>query len=249
MRAVLTYHSIDGTGSPISVPPRTFRRHVEWLASGRVDVLALGDVLRAGEARDAVAITFDDGFDNVYHDAWPVLTDHALPFTVFVVTDHVGGRNNWGGVVAGDIPDLPLMSWDALGRLREAGAEIGAHTRHHHRLSGLAPSQLDDEMAGSAERIAHELGARPSAFAYPYGDVDASAAERAAALFDWSCTTEHRPLQGREHRALVPRLDMWYFRQGEQLEKWGSAAFRGRLWLRGQARRVRGLAGRMGFVS
>ena len=38
MRAILTYHSIDESGSPISVDPDAFRRHVRWLASGRVRV-------------------------------------------------------------------------------------------------------------------------------------------------------------------------------------------------------------------
>ena len=38
MRAVLTYHSIDDSGSPISVRRDAFQRHVKWLASGQVAV-------------------------------------------------------------------------------------------------------------------------------------------------------------------------------------------------------------------
>ena len=36
MRAILTYHSVDETGSVISIDERTFRRHVAWLAKGHV---------------------------------------------------------------------------------------------------------------------------------------------------------------------------------------------------------------------
>ena len=46
MRAILTYHSIDESGSPISISRRDFRRHIEWFASGAVQVLPL-DVLAA----------------------------------------------------------------------------------------------------------------------------------------------------------------------------------------------------------
>ena len=38
MRAILTYHSIDDSGSPISIAPADFRRHLDWLTSGRVPV-------------------------------------------------------------------------------------------------------------------------------------------------------------------------------------------------------------------
>ena len=56
MRAILTYHSIDESGSPISVAPAAFRRHVEWLASGRVRVVSLEEIVRLNDAVDAVAL-------------------------------------------------------------------------------------------------------------------------------------------------------------------------------------------------
>ena len=62
MRAILTYHSIDPSGSPISVSPAAFRRHIEWLASGRVRVVRLEELMRLPAGEDAVALTFDDGF-------------------------------------------------------------------------------------------------------------------------------------------------------------------------------------------
>jgi hypothetical protein len=61
MRAVLTYHSIDESGSVVSVPEAAFRSHVEWLASGAVRVVPLEELLSMDDGVDAVAITFDDG--------------------------------------------------------------------------------------------------------------------------------------------------------------------------------------------
>ena len=51
MRAILTYHSIDGSGSPVSVDEAAFRRHVDWLASGAVDVVPLERILEVDERR------------------------------------------------------------------------------------------------------------------------------------------------------------------------------------------------------
>lgn len=111
MRAILTYHSIDESGSPISVSPSAFRAHVRWLASGAVRVLPLDELVKADDRMDAVAITFDDGFENFATECADLLVEHALPTTVFVVPEHVGRTNEWGGVASPGIPTLPLMSW------------------------------------------------------------------------------------------------------------------------------------------
>jgi hypothetical protein len=89
--------------------------------------------------------------------------------------------------------------------------------------------------------MAAELGCRPTSFAYPYGAVDAAAATVVRDVYTHACTTELRPLRHDDDRALLPRLDMFYFREPGQLEGWGSAAFRSRLWLRAQGRRVKRL--------
>lgn len=242
MRAILTYHSIDDSGSAISVSPASFRAHARWLASGRVRVLPLDELSSSGDEGDAVALTFDDGFANFAEVAAPALAEHALPSTVFVVSEHVGGHNDWGGggsTVA--IPQLPLMGWDTLGTLAAAGVDVGAHTRRHRALTTLRGAALEDEVAGCVERISRELGDRPGNFAYPYGAVDVTAASVVRDLFGFACTTELRALRVGDDRALLPRLDMYYFRDAGQLEAWGTRAFRGRVWLRAQGRRMRGL--------
>ncbi len=107
MKAIVTYHSIDGSDSVISVDRDTFRRHVEWLCAANVPVRPLSDLVQP-ECAEGIALTFDDGFENFATDAWPILRAHRLPATVFVVSDRVGRDNGWD---SGDvrIPRLPLM--------------------------------------------------------------------------------------------------------------------------------------------
>lgn len=241
MRAILTYHSIDSSGSAVSVPEETFRAHVRFFGSGRVAVVPLADLPSMPDEKDAVAITFDDGFLNFTSSAMPLLSHQGFPATVFVVSDAVGRTNEWGGEPAPGIPTLPLMSWPDLGRARDAGFEIGAHTRNHPDLTSLSPEQVEDEMAGCSERIRSELGERPRRFAYPYGSVNPGVARSARDRFEQSVTTEFRPLSSGDDQALLPRLDAWYFQRPGTLEAWGTAAFRRRLWIRAQGRRVRAM--------
>jgi len=71
MRAILTYHSVDETGSVISIEERTFRRHVAWLAKGNVRVVPLQEIAGVPPDEDAVAIIefASDDCDRDYRQA------------------------------------------------------------------------------------------------------------------------------------------------------------------------------------
>ena len=244
MRAILTYHSIDPSGSPISIDDATFRRHVRWLASGQVRVVPLDELPRLPTDANAVALTFDDGFANFASLATPLLLDHGLPVMLFVVTARVGSTNEWGGRAAPDVPTLPLLDWDALGRLAGRGVTLGAHGRHHRRLAAATDTEVVDEACGSAADLEARTGTRPTAFAYPYGSVSAAAAKCVRANFRWGCTTELRPLGAAERPELLPRIDAYYLRAPGRLESWGTARFSRYLRLRSLARRVRRVVSR-----
>jgi peptidoglycan/xylan/chitin deacetylase (PgdA/CDA1 family) len=240
MKAVLTYHSIDGSGSPISIDSSVFRRHVTWLASGRVRVVPLEQLLRpAHDERDAVALTFDDGFVNFATEAAPVLRDHALPATVFVVSGHAGRTNAWGGREQRGVPTLPLLDWEALAALAEDGFSLGAHGRTHRPLDILGDAEVEEELGSCAAELRSRTGRRPATFAYPYGRTSAVAIAAARAHFMLSCTTELRPLSCAEDPARIPRLDTYYLRAPGRLEGWGSTQLIRYLWVRSQVRRVR----------
>lgn len=244
MRAILTYHSIDTTGSPISIAPDTFARHVAWLNNGSVQVESLTALRSGGEVaadgRHRVAITFDDAFENFATVAWPRLRDAGLPATLFVVTGHVGRTNVWGDRPSPGIPALPLMTWDALAATAAEGATIGAHTRTHPHLPDLDASRIEDELAGSRDDLARHLGCQATTFAYPYGDVSPAVTAAAARHFEASVTTDYRAVAPGDAAAALPRLDMGYFQHPDAFAGWGTPAFVRRIAMRRALRRVRG---------
>ena len=239
MRAILTWHSVDSSGSPISVSPEEFSRQVHWLASGSVRVVGLEELQGLPEGVPAVALTFDDGFANFKTEAAPLLRHHGLVATLFVVTEHVGRDNRWAGRSETGIPVLPLLDWEALARLRESGVTLGAHSRTHPRLTGLDAVALEHELGQAAEVMERRVGQRPTALAYPYGAVDSRIAETAARWYRCACTTELRVLGPEDDALRLPRLDAWYLRDPHRLAAFGSRRFLAWVWGRRQARRLR----------
>lgn len=241
MRAVLTWHSIDPSGSPVSVPEPSFREHVAWLASGAARVVPLARILDGPEGEDAVALTFDDGLASFGAVAAPLLAAAGLPVTVFVVADRVGSTSAWTNPPDPAMPVFDLLSWDELGALAQGGVELGAHTLTHPDLTGLPPAESEREIVGSAARIEAETGVRPRAFAYPYGAHDEATVRLAAGAFDLAVTAELDVVRAGAHPHRVPRLDMVYYRDPARLAEWGTPAFQRRLWVRRAGRRVRRL--------
>lgn len=233
------YHSIDPSGSVISVDETTFRRHVDWLAGRGPSVVSLAELLAAEEGEDLVALTFDDAFANFASAAWPILRERGLPAAVFVVSGRAGLTNDWEDRADPRIPTLDLLDWDTLGRLAEEGVEIASHTRHHPRLAGLDAARLEDEVAGAAREIESRLGRRPAGFAYPYGSLDAASEAAVSGLHDWACSTELDVLGPAAPRHRLPRLDAYYYRETGALEAWGTTRFRVRLAARRAGRRAR----------
>lgn len=240
MRAVITYHSIDPSRSAISISEADFRRHVQWLASGSVSVVSLETLLSDAVDSDAIALTFDDGFESFGQIALDLLSEHNLPSTVFVVTAKVGGTNAWEpGAAATTLPVLPLLDWAGIARAAERGVTLGSHGRTHRRLPSLAQRELEDEVSGSLDDFRRELGISPAAFCYPYGDVTERERNAAARAYRLAVTTELRPVSMDEDPYAVPRIDAYYLRRPGRLESFGTPAFARYLKARRQGRTLK----------
>ena len=94
-------------------------------------------------------------------------------------------------VAAGDPAERDLMDWRELRELADSGlVRFGSHTRRHTRLSLVkSGEQLRDEILGSGEEIARQLGSRPRLFCYPNGDYSDAALEVTRSGYQGAVTT------------------------------------------------------------
>ena len=221
--AVLTYHSIDRTGSVLSVSPEDFRSHIEAIARSGRPVVAPSRVASPLSAAPAVAdgsfaLTFDDGYASVAEHAAPILEAHGFPYALFLVTDRVGLDNAWPSQPSW-VPRAPLMDWDAAAALALKGAEIGAHTRDHADLTLMPEPEAREELESSAAEIRRRLGTGARIFAYPGGRSNAAVRAAAAALFSASFSTRHARATGADDRSSLPRVETFYFRDPSRFRR------------------------------
>jgi peptidoglycan/xylan/chitin deacetylase (PgdA/CDA1 family) len=238
VRAILTFHGVDPSGSVLSIAPRELESLLEALERRGFAIVPL-DAIAAGTApEDAVSLTFDDGFASVHDAALPVLRAAGPPASLFLTTGFLGRDNRWPGQPS-FAPVFPLLDWKGVEALARAGVTIEAHTVHHPDLRRLSDAALEDELAGCDDAIEKRIGRAPRAFAYPYGFVDERVAGAARRRYGCAVTTELAALRGGEDPHRLPRLDAFYLRDVRVHRRFGGLDFRAWLGARALARGLR----------
>jgi peptidoglycan/xylan/chitin deacetylase (PgdA/CDA1 family) len=240
--AILTYHSLDQSTSVLSTPPGLFAEHLKILRESNVRLVSLNEIGHAlrtgGPLSQRVAITFDDGFENVYEHALASLQRYGVAATVFLVSDYCGRTNSWPGQPL-SIERRPLLRWSQVREMSQVGVTFGSHTRTHPDLTGLAPRDIEEELIASKKAIEDAIGRGVDLLAYPYGAHDDTVRSLAARHFTLACTTRLDFVRPRSDVLALERLDMYYFRRPTLVRHLFSPAVRSYIGLRRWARSLR----------
>jgi peptidoglycan/xylan/chitin deacetylase (PgdA/CDA1 family) len=240
--AILAYHSLDDSGSVLSTSPRVFAEQMRVLSELGVDVVSIGELrrrmIRGDAVKPMIAISFDDGFRNVYEHGLPIIQRHRFPATVFLVTDYCGRCNSWPSQPVG-IPRQPLLGWREIQEMSRAGISFGSHTRTHPDLRKLTIQQAEEELAGSKKAIADATGRPVDALAYPYGAYDGAVRKLARQHFRLACSTHLGFVKRDSDLFALERIEMYYFQSPLLFRHLFSPTAGAYLGVRKQLRRLR----------
>lgn len=172
---VLLFHRVsDAHHDSITVGVEQFR-DILRLLKRRYEVLDLPEFLASRgnpRRRRAVALTFDDGYENNELAAL-LLRREGLPCTFFISTRIVGDAD---AAFPHDLEKLgrriPALSWEQARRMARWGFHISNHTAHHVNLARVSPDEAAADIALAIDDLRRELGADIPGLrwlAYPYG--------------------------------------------------------------------------------
>jgi len=181
---ILMYHKI-GHPKPgqqyhnLSVNPKKFAGQVRWLKASGYRTVTFADLNAPAFRLPAklVMLTFDDGYENFYTDAFPILESMGFTACVYVVVSLVGKTNEWSRG-RNDVEER-LMTWTQIEALQRRGIEFGSHGMTHRELKGDAPPRLAEEIGQSKRALEDRLGQPVLSFAWPGGVGADSARQRA----------------------------------------------------------------------
>lgn len=164
---ILIYHQVgSGRSHEMNLPTDMFRRQIDWLQTQYRVVGLEQAVERRGDsdAKGLVVLTFDDGYADVYDNAFPLLEDRRLPFTLYLTTGPIEDPASFP-----DWPGKPL-SWEQVKTMAASKLmTVGAHTHSHPDLRIVSEATVQWEVEHSNVLIEDHVGTRPRHFTYTKG--------------------------------------------------------------------------------
>jgi peptidoglycan/xylan/chitin deacetylase (PgdA/CDA1 family) len=124
--------------------------------------------------RPMLSFSFDDVPASATEAGAAILERRGLKATYYIAAALAGT----------DSPTGQLAEGEAVKRLADAGHEIGCHTYSHLDCGQAAACDAVEDVARNAEILAEWGVARPTTFAYPFGDVAPGPKRALAGRFD-----------------------------------------------------------------
>ena len=140
----------------MNMPPVRFERLLQLLQQKKLHFVTVAELINSPKPR-SVALTFDDGFADNYHYAFPLLKKYNAKATIYLTPD---------------IDGIDKLTDAQIREMSQSGlVEFGAHTLHHVNLLKVDDHEAMQEIRGSKERV-ESLTGKCVSFAYPYGRFD-----------------------------------------------------------------------------
>jgi peptidoglycan/xylan/chitin deacetylase (PgdA/CDA1 family) len=193
---ILTYHRVVPWANRVPAPtwnvtPRRLLAQLRGLLAQGYCAWPLRKALDFSRAGRPVpprvfVVTFDDGYQNFYRHAWPVLRCLNVPATVFVATAYLDSAepfsfDDWPAAGSHRVAEeawRPLRSAECREMLAGGLIDLGSHTHTHRNFRGQ-PDTLRQELATSIEVLRTRFGLGDVTFSFPFGIAGPELAEAA----------------------------------------------------------------------
>ena len=164
---IFTYHSISSNFHVglNSVHPNRFKEHVEFIAN----------INNSTVENNHIKIAFDDGYESVYANAFPIMEEYNLKGIVFTISGYIGKTNDWD-VTFGVNKTMHLTKSQLL-TLSEHGWEIGSHSHLHRSFKWMSNDGIKNDVVASKRIIENITGKEVTSFCLPFGDYTRKAIE------------------------------------------------------------------------
>ncbi len=176
---ILTYHTIGDykviLPAGINTSVEVFRSHMDYLFRNDYQVVPLDEIvdhiIHAQKMdRKTLAITFDDGYEDHFLNAYPILKQYGFPATIFLTVKYIDGY--WKSEKAKN-GRIKALSNDQIVEMHEGGlVQFGSHCYSHRNLLAADEKQRIFEIRNSKLLLEKLVGEEVLFISYPFGAYD-----------------------------------------------------------------------------
>jgi peptidoglycan/xylan/chitin deacetylase (PgdA/CDA1 family) len=169
---ILLYHRIIACNNEkgkdkIYVTTKAFDKQLHYLKENKFECITFRDIYenRVTDFTKKIILTFDDGYEDNYRNAFPLLKKYGYKAVIFKVTQQT--KNNWKKHPLE--PEYMLLTENQMKEMDAYGIEFGGHTQNHPDLTGINTRNIHEEISGCKHDLENLLQKPCLSFSYPYG--------------------------------------------------------------------------------
>jgi peptidoglycan/xylan/chitin deacetylase (PgdA/CDA1 family) len=165
---ILAYHKVTNRFEfgITRTTPSQFESQMKFL-NDNLEIVNGDVLLRNNDLSNKAILTFDDGYEDFYYNAFPILQKYNFPAIVFLITSSIGKQNLWDANLGGI--KFRHLNWEQIREMSENGIEFGSHTVNHTDLTRLSEREIYHELAESKSILESKLGKPLRFISYPFG--------------------------------------------------------------------------------
>jgi len=208
-KVILLYHALGN--SAWAMPTKQFHDQLKWLTD-HAKVVSLPTLIHSEYSDDLqVALTFDDGYQNLHDEAAPLLSDKKLNATVYLNTGWISDNltHKQSVPTLGHYPEETFLTWQEVKNLYHAGWLIGSHGVNHHNFALTTQALTLQELSQSKKDIELHLQTPCEHFAYPFGrhsKIVKAIAKRVG--YQYAAAARHGSLHPHSDLFSLPRINI-----------------------------------------
>lgn len=198
---IFMYHYIrdyanpsDPIGENLSVSPKRFEEQIAWLKENGYQSVPMSFFAAPQPISfKPVVLTFDDGYQDAYDAAFPILKKYQMIGVFYLIVNKIGTPG--------------YLTWDEIMQMQTEGMSFGSHTLSHPDLRSLSRINLHKELEESKKILEQKLGKEITDFCYPSGKYDdAVLKELQSDSYQTAVTTHPGILNLKDNPFLLKRL-------------------------------------------
>lgn len=162
---VLEYHCVSDNIFGLKglfVSPQNFESQMQFLKDNGYTVITFDQLDNFEYISKPVIITFDDGYENNYKEAYPILKKYGYKATIFMCANFIDKSSMLKSSQIKEMSDL---------------INFQSHTLSHPDLTSLNSNQIHNELAKSKEVLEELTNSKVNVFAYPMGSKNQTVVE------------------------------------------------------------------------
>lgn len=211
---ILMYHMINeklpnAKFNHLRVSPKNFEKQISWLSKNGFKSYFVREISQNMPLK-SIIITFDDGYEDNFTNALPILQKYNFKATIFLTINRF--EKNWSherdsGKASDELNNEKMLSDEMVKHMLKTGLiEIGSHTLNHANLPLLSENEKVKELKESKEKIEKNFGINCESFAYPFGFFDENSKKIAMKFYKFILTTKNDVLHKNYETSEILRI-------------------------------------------